>query len=116
MSTVYLLISVLNDGRLRAVDVHTGRFGASRRVRSWDHMLHKHVSYSHFPQFDRLEQILLNWPKLFSELPVGTQPLHVEGDTAIILCQGDAWVEYINANHDDLLERLRTLIAGETRL
>jgi hypothetical protein len=79
-------------------------------------MLHRHVSYSHFPQFDRLEQILINWPKLFSELPVGTQPLHVEGDTAIILCQGEAWVEHINANHDDLLERLRALIAGQTRL
>jgi hypothetical protein len=79
-------------------------------------MLHRHVSYSHFPQFDRLEQILLNWPKLFHELPVGTQPLHVEGDTAIILCQSDRWVEHIRDHQDDLIDRLRPLLAGDTRL
>jgi hypothetical protein len=50
-------------------------------------MLHDHVHYSHFPQFDRLEQILINWPKLFEHLPIGTQPLHVEDGTVIMLCQ-----------------------------
>ena len=79
-------------------------------------MLQRHVSYSHFPQFDRLEQVLLNWPKLFDQLPVGTQPLHVESDTAIILCNSQEWVDHIQAHHDDLVNRLRALIAGETRL
>jgi hypothetical protein len=79
-------------------------------------MLHNHVAYSHFPQFDRLEQILTNWPRLFEHLPVGTQPLHVEGDTAIILCASDAWVEHITEHHDDLVARLRDLIAGDVRL
>jgi hypothetical protein len=79
-------------------------------------MLHQHVSYSHFPQFDRLEQVLLNWPKLFEELPVATQPLHVESDTAIILCQSEVWVEHIHEHHDDLMDRLRPLLAGDVRL
>jgi len=78
--------------------------------------LHKHVSYSHFPQFDRLEQVLLNWPKLFEQLPVGTQPRHVEHDTAIILCQDETWVQFIRDNHDDLVARLRSMIAGDVRV
>jgi hypothetical protein len=79
-------------------------------------MLHQHVSYSHFPQFDRLEQILLNWPKLFEQLPTGTQPLHVEHDTVIVLCQDETWVRFISENSDDLVERLRPMIAGDVRL
>jgi hypothetical protein len=78
--------------------------------------LHQHVSHGHFPQFDPLEEILLNWPKLFEELPVATQPLHVEGDTAIILCMSDAWVEHMREHHDDLIQRVRPLLAGDTRL
>ncbi len=116
MSAVYLLIGVPNVDRSEQAVVHTGRFGASRRVRSWDHMLHKHVSYSHFPQFDRLEQILLNWPKLFEQLPIGTQPLHVEHDTVIILCQDETWVQFIAEHSDELVERLRPMIAGDVRL
>jgi len=79
-------------------------------------MLPHHVAYSHFPQFDRLEQVLINWPKLFDELPLGTQPLHVEHETVIILCQNEEWAEFVQANHDDLVERLRGLIAGDLRL
>lgn len=79
-------------------------------------MLPHRVAFSHFPQFDRLEQILVNWPKLFEELPVGTQPLHVEHDTVIILCQDEEWLEHIRERHDELVERLRALIAGDIRL
>jgi hypothetical protein len=79
-------------------------------------VLPHHLHYSHFPQFDRLEQILLNWPKLFEQLPVGTQPLHVEGDTVIVLCQSDVWVDFIREHHDDIVERLRPMIAGDVRL
>lgn len=79
-------------------------------------MLPHHVHYSHFPQFDTLEQVLLNWPKLFDEPPVGTQPLHVEHDTAIILCISDEWVRHIEEHHDVLVAQLQKMIAGDLKL
>lgn len=79
-------------------------------------MLPHQVHYSHFPQFDRLEQVLINWPKLFDEPPTATQPIHVEHDTAIVLCMSEEWVRHIEEHHDGLVARLKELIAGDLKL
>ncbi len=71
---------------------------------------------SHFPAFDRLEQVLLNWSRLFDGPTAGTQPLAVQRDTVIVLCADRDWLSYIAANHERLVEQLRELVSGELRL
>jgi hypothetical protein len=79
-------------------------------------MLHKQVSYSHSRSSTVSSRSCSIWPKLFEQLPVGTQPLHVENDTVIILCQDETWLQFIRENHDDLVARLRPMISGDVRL
>ena len=70
---------------------------------------------SHFPAFDRLEEVLVHWPQLFEEPPVGTQPLGVQNGEAIILCGDERWLAYIAEHHDELLRRLHELGKGDLR-
>jgi hypothetical protein len=73
------------------------------------------ASVSHFPAFDALEQVLLNWPRLFDAPPTGTQPMAVQGDTVIVLCVDADWISYIAANQDVLVDGLRDLVVGDLR-
>jgi predicted nucleic acid-binding Zn ribbon protein len=70
---------------------------------------------SHFPGFDQLEQVLLNWPRLFDAAPTGTQPMAVQGETVIVLCADGDWISYITQNQHILVEGLRELVAGDLR-
>ncbi len=79
-------------------------------------MLHEHHPLSHFPQFDRLEQVLDAWPRLFTSPPTPTQPLHVEDGTVLVMSQSPQWSRFIDDHHDQLLDRLRALIDPELDL
>jgi hypothetical protein len=70
---------------------------------------------SHFPAFDKLEQVLLNWPRLFDAPPTGTQPMAVQAETVIVLCIDADWIGYIAANQRLLVDGLRDLVAGDLR-
>jgi hypothetical protein len=73
-------------------------------------MLHEHQPVSHFPQFDRLEQVLEAWPTLFTTLPIATQPLHVEQGTVFVLSHSPEWSRFIEDHHDELVARMRPRI------
>jgi hypothetical protein len=79
-------------------------------------MLHEHLPVSYFPQFDRLEQVLDAWPKLFTELPIATQPLHIERRTVFILSYSPAWSRFIEDHHHELVGRMQPLIDPEVNL
>lgn len=89
---------------------------AGRRHTEAMHHIPHDLQEAQFPQFDRLEQILIAWPRLFEEPPLGTQPVHVGQGTVTILCESEHWVEHIERHHDQLVANLAPMIDTELRL
>ena len=70
---------------------------------------------SHFPAFDRLEEVLRHWPSLIEGLAGATQPLGVQHGELIMLCSDQGAVRLIQQRHDELVGRLRELSTGDLR-
>lgn len=79
-------------------------------------MLHEHHPVSYFPQYDRLEQILDNWPKLFTSTPTATQPIHVEDTTVWVLSLSPQWTAFILEYEEELVAKLTALIDPDVGL
>jgi len=56
-------------------------------IRADARVRHPDLFMSHFPDVDRMEAVKSAWPRLFAEPPLGMQPLAIDDDTLIVLCQ-----------------------------
>lgn len=65
---------------------------------------------SHFPDVDRMQAVRSVWPRLFAKPPVGMQPLTIDDDVLIVLCQAPNLVAHVFENGRALVRGLNDLL------
>ena len=71
---------------------------------------------SHFPAIDEIEAVTLAWPRLFAQPPVGMQPLTLDDETLVVLCQAPNLVEYVAQRQEEMVSSLNRLLDGRVTL